>query len=199
MPSSRSLVAGGYSTIELVFVVGLIMTISTVSIPNMLTGLDDHNAAAAARYLATRLQRARMEAVVRSRAVAVRFNQSSGGRYVFAVYVDGNHNGVTAHDIGQGIDQIIAPAESIDDAFPGIEFGALPGLPPVEPGGVPPGNDSIRLGTSDSATFTPSGTSTSGSVYLRSRAAQYVVRIFGETGKTRVLRFNPRTRHWEPL
>ena len=199
MLSSRSLIAGGYSMIELLFVVGLIMTISAVSVPHILIGLDDYRAAAAARYVSTRLQRARMEAVVRSRAVAVRFNHATGDHYVFAVYVDGNHNGVTADDIGHGIDQVVSPAESINDAFPGIDFGALPGLPPVEPGGVPPGDDSIRLGTSDSATFTASGTSTSGSVYLRGRTAQYVVRIFGETGKTRVLRFNSRARRWEPL
>ena len=197
--SAQSLFSGGYSLIELVFCVGLIVTLGTVTVPNVLIGLDDQRAAAAARYMSVRLQRARMEAVMRSRAVAVRFNHSAGGRYVFTVYVDGNRNGVTAYGIGHGVDRSISPAESITDTFPGIEFGALPDLPPVEPGGTPPGDDPIRLGTSDAATFTPTGTSTSGSVYVRGRTAQFVVTIFGETGKTRVLKFNSRTRQWKPL
>ena len=50
------------------------------------------------------------------------------------------------------------------------------------------------------ATFTATGTATAGSLYIRGRRdVQYVVRIFGETGKTRILKFNPRTRQWNPL
>jgi type II secretory pathway pseudopilin PulG len=192
-------VPAGYSVLELVFVLGLIATLSTVTVSGVLTGLDDHRAAAAARYLSARLQRARMESVVRSRAVAVRFSQTAGGRLVFTAYVDGNRNGVTSADIGRGVDEHIWPDESIADAFPGIEFGVLPGLPPVDPGGTPPGEDPIRLGSSNLATFSAKGTSTSGSVYLRGRSAQYVVRLFGTTGKTRVLRFDPRSRQWKPL
>jgi len=177
----------------------LIATLGTATVPGVLTGLDDHRAAAAARYLSARLQRARMESVVRSRAVAVRFSHSADGRFVFTAYVDGNRNGVTSADIGRGVDEHIWPQESIADAFPGIEFGVLPGLPPVDPGGTPPGEDPIRLGSSNLATFSAKGTSTSGSVYVRGRSAQYVVRLFGNTGKTRVLRFDPRSRQWKPL
>ena len=189
----------GYSLVELLIVLGVIATLSTATVPGVVAGLEQHRAAAAARYMSARLQRARMEAVVRSRAVAIRFTRVAGTGYVFAVYVDGNRNGVTAADIERGIDQRISPPESIAEAFPGIQFGVLPGLPPVDPGGTPPGADPIRLGTGDSASFTATGTSSSGSVYLRGRTAQYVVRLFGETGKTRVLQFNTRTREWKPL
>ena len=42
--------------------------------------------------------------------------------------------------------------------------------------------------------------SSAGTVYIRSRRdAQYAVRIFGETGKTRMLKFERRTRRWRPL
>jgi hypothetical protein len=48
-------------------------------------------------------------------------------------------------------------------------------------------------------TFTPTGTATSGSLYIRGRRdAQYVVRVYGETGKTRVLKFVPRSGQWIP-
>ena len=39
-----------------------------------------------------------------------------------------------------------------------------------------------------------------GTVYIRGRRdAQYAVRIFGDTGKTRLLKFVHRTGHWSPL
>jgi len=197
--STRRLACAGYSAIDLVFVIGLIATFSTAAVPGVIAGLNDRRAAAAARYMSARLQRARMDAVVRSRAVAIRFTRAQGGRYVFTVYVDGNRNGVTAEDISRGIDERISPAESLADAFPGIEFGALPGLPAVDAGGTPPGDDPIRLGSANAATFSPAGTSTSGSVYVRGPSTQFVVRLFGETGKTRVLTFDSRTRKWKPL
>jgi hypothetical protein len=37
-------------------------------------------------------------------------------------------------------------------------------------------------------------------VYIRGRGgAQYAVRIFGETGKTRMVKFDRRTGRWRPL
>jgi len=49
------------------------------------------------------------------------------------------------------------------------------------------------------AAFDPRGTSTTGSLYVRCRNAQYVIRIFGETGKTRILKFDLGGRIWRPL
>jgi hypothetical protein len=70
----------------------------------------------------------------------------------------------------------------------------------VDSGGTPPGTDPIRLGSSSMATFAASGTSSSGSLYIRGRRnAQYVVRIYGQTGKTRVLKFDARSRQWKGL
>ena len=84
--------------------------------------------------------------------------------------------------------------------LPGVDFGAVPGLPAVDPGGTPPGTDPIRLGSGSLASFSAMGTASSGSVYIRGRRnVQYVVRIYGETGKTRTLKFDPRANKWKPL
>ncbi len=199
MPNSRFHVHSiGYSLLELLFALGLVMTMGAMAAPQLLASVDEYRTAGAARYVCVRLQRARMEAVMRSRAVAVRFERVNG-RYAFAVYVDGNRNGVLTSDIARGIDERSAAPEHLADRFAGVDFGTLPGLPPVEAGGWPPGDDPIRLGTGSIATFTAIGTATAGSVYVCGRHAQYVVRIFGATGKTRVQRFNMRTRQWTPL
>ena len=190
--------AFGYSLLELMFVMGLTATISGIAVPQILAGLDDYRATGAARYLSTRLQRARMEAVMRSTEVGVRFTETPTG-YTFAVYADGNRNGIRAAEIASGTDPMVMASEQLTDNFRGVEFGTLPALPAVDPGGVPPGGDPIRLGTANMATFTPLGTSSSGSLYVRSQRTQLVVRIFAVTGKTRVLKFDIRTRQWKPL
>jgi len=189
----------GYSLIELTFVFGLVATLGAAAVPPLLTNLDDFRAAGAVRYMSARLQAARMEAVQRSADVALRFTQTAGG-YTYSVYLDGNGNGVRTRDIQRGIDRQIQTPERLRDQFAGVDFGTLPGLPPIDPAGPPPGTDPIKLGSSDILTFSALGTSSSGSLYIRGqRTAQYAIRVLGETGKTRVLKFEARTQQWKPL
>ena len=196
---TRLIQARGYSLLELMLVLGLGATLSAAAVPEYLTALDDVRASGAARHMAGRLQRARMEALMRSARVGIKFTQN-GSNYSYAVYVDGNRNGVLTADIQRGVDRLVVAAERLPDQFPGVEFGAVPGLPPVDPGGTAPGNDPIRLGSGNLASFSALGTSSSGTVYIRSRrGAQYAVRIFGETGRTRLLKFEPRTALWKQL
>jgi len=196
---SRVTRSRGYSLLEVMMVMALSVTLSAAAVPEYLAAVDEVRASGAVRYVSARLQRARMEAVMRSAMVGMQFTQTSGG-YSYAVYVDGNRNGVLTRDIQRGVDRLIAPVERLPDQFPGVEFGAIPGLPPVDSGGTPPGTDPIRLGSGNIASFSALGTSSTGTVYIRSRRdAQYAVRIYGETGKTRILKFEPRTGQWRQL
>ena len=178
---------------------GLMATVAAAAVPATTAAIDEYRAGAATRYIASRFQLARMQAAARSANVAVRFSHTSEG-IVYGVYVDGNGDGVRASDIASRIDRQLAADERLPDQFPGVDFGVLASLPPVESGGAAPGSDPLRLGVSDMASFTPLGTATSGSVYIRGRGAlQFVVRIFGETGRTRMLKFNARSNTWIPL
>jgi hypothetical protein len=94
----------------------------------------------------------------------------------------------------------VGAVESLRAQFTGVDFGAVPGLPPVDPSGTAPGTDPIRLGASSLASFTAFGTSSSGTVYIRGRGdSQYAVRIFGDTGKTRMLKFDRHAGRWKQL
>jgi hypothetical protein len=187
-----------FSFIEILFVLGAAATVSGVAVPETLATIDDSRTAAAARYVSTRLQRTRMEAVTRSGSAALRFTRLSD-HYDFAGYIDGNRNGVLSRDIQAGVDRVIHPVDRLGDHFAGVDFGALPDVPAVDSSSTAPGSDPIRLGPSDMVTFTSTGTATSGSLYIRGRRnAQYVVRVYGETGKTRVLKFNPGNGQWIP-
>jgi type II secretory pathway pseudopilin PulG len=188
-----------FSLIELVFALGLAATVGAIALPAMLTSLDDARALGAARMVSSGLQKARMEAIARNASTAMRMTHDADG-YRFTFYVDGNRNGLLTEDISAGIDRPTSSEARLGDQFSGVDFGTRPDLPPVDPGSAPPGSDPIRLGSSDMAVFTPLGTATSGSLYiLGRRGMQYVVRIFGDTGKTRTLKFNVRSRQWSML
>jgi len=189
----------GYSLVELLFSTSIIVMVGAMAVPGALASIDDQRAYGAARYMSARVQRARMEAVARSADVALRFANTPDG-YAFGVYVDGNRNGVRTAEIQRGIDRELMPLERLTGLFVGVDFGVLPGLPPVDPGSPPPGTDPIKFGASNILTFVPVGTSSSGSLYIRGRrGAQYVLRVFGQTGRTHVLKYDPGAMRWKPL
>lgn len=190
--------AAGYSLVELMFVMGLAATVSAMAVPQSLSALDDARATGAARYIAARLQRARTEAIARSTTVGLRFTLA-GSHYSYAMYVDGNGNGVRTADVASGVDRQVLAPERLVDQFPSIDFGTLPGLPAVDPGGAPPGSDPIHLGASNIASFTPQATATAGSIYIRGDHAQFVVRIYNDTARTRILKFDAAANRWRPL
>jgi len=184
-----------FSLVELMFALGVVATLSSAALPRLWSSVDEFRAGGAARYVVTRLQHARVRAVARSRDTALRITHDARG-FIVSVYEDGNRNGVLTRDIEEGTDRAVGPAERLNDLFPGVDFGALAAIPGAE-GSSPPGDDPIRLGAVNGVTFTPGGTATSGSLYLRGRgASQYVVRIYGETGRTRILRYSSSTRTW---
>jgi prepilin-type N-terminal cleavage/methylation domain-containing protein len=188
----------GFTLLELLFAAALAVLLMAMSAAVVARELEQYRTVGAVRYLATRLQRARMDAVARGANAAMRFTATGSG-FAYAVYGDDNGDGVRSADIERGVDPQLLPRERLSDQFPGVDFGTLPGVPAVD-GSTPPGSDPVRLGSARMASFTPLGTSSSGSLYiLGPHASQFVIRLFGETGKTRILRFNVSTYQWEPL
>jgi hypothetical protein len=189
----------GYSLIELLFVMSTAATVSGIAVPPLLAALDDYRTAGAVRYIAAEIQRTRMEAVSRSTTAAMQFTQI-GSEYSYAIYLDGNGDGVRTADIKKGIDRRLGAAERLSDNYAGVDFGLLSGLPPVDAGSPAPGTDPIKLGSGNLLSYSSIGTSSSGSVYICGRSkVQYVIRILGDTGRTRVLRFYPNARQWKAL
>jgi len=189
----------GYSFIEIVFVAGLVATLAAFALPGIQRALDEFRTVGAARYLAARFERVRTEALTRSASAALRF-VPDGLTYRYGVYIDGNANGIRAADITNGIDRLISHEEHLADQFAGVDIVVLPGLPAVDASSTPPGPDPVRLGSGNMATFTPEGTATPGSLYiLGPHGVQLQIRIVGETGRSRLLRFDNRSRAWKPL
>jgi hypothetical protein len=107
---------------------------------------------------------------------------------------------VRTRDIQRGTDVQILPLERLPLSFRGVDFGVLPGVPPIEAGDVAPGGDPIKIGSTGILTFTPLGTSSSGTLYVLGRSeSQYAVRVLGATGRIRALKYDSRARRWSPL
>jgi Tfp pilus assembly protein FimT len=166
------------------FVAATVAIVAAAAVPQLTAGVERTRAASAARYLAGRLAFARSQAVSRSANVALLLT-TDGGTFTSALYVDGSGNGVRTRDIGAGVDSVIAPPVRLADVFPGVVLSL------DDPA------DTLAPDTSALMSFTPTGTASSRTLYLRGRdGSQFAVRVLGATGRTRVLRYAPAIRAW---
>lgn len=165
---------------------GLVTVMAAIAVPQFLTGLDRARGWAAARYLASRMTATRSHAVLRSAHVALRFVTDRSG-ISFQTFVDENQNGVRTDDIAAAVDRPLDAPTRLPELFPGVTIALAPEL----------GTDPVRIGTSHLLSFSPLGTATPGTIYVRGRdGTQLAVRVLGATGRTRVLHYVPRTGRW---
>ena len=187
--------SNGYSLLEMLMAMTLMVIVGGAGVPLAHSSVDRSRAAGAAGYVAGRMALARLEAVRRSAYVAIRFRSQSDG-YWLQSYVDGNRNGVRSADIAQGVDLPITANERLDFHFSGVEFGIQPGVTGIDPGPFN-ASDPIQIGSSTLLSFGPTGSSTSGTVFIRGlRGTQFAVRVLGATGRTRIFEFNVGARTW---
>src|SRR4051794_29113727 len=90
---SGAQVVPGFTILELLFVIAIAGTLTTMAVPQGLRALDDFHTRTAARFLAQRLADARISAVRQSMSVGLRF-QTGAPDYLVTTVVDGNHNGL---------------------------------------------------------------------------------------------------------
>jgi hypothetical protein len=184
----------GVSVLEVLLALAMTITVSALAMALTNGAIDEMRTAVAARYVAGRIGAARIDAVRRASAVALRF-EAVDGDYVYAPYEDGNGNGVRTAEIRDGTDRPLGPFERLGDKFPGVRFELTPGLPDAD-GESGTGADGIRIGAARILTMSADGTATSGTLYIRGRRGQYAVRILGVTGRTRMLQYQSGNRLW---
>jgi hypothetical protein len=143
--------------------------------------------------------RARTYAVSRGRNVGLKFRRN-GSRWEWALYGDGNGNGVRTAEIASGVDR------SLGVYYPWSRGDVLPGIMTVtrvpDPGSrgyLDRIDDPIRFNNSDICSFSPIGESTPGSVYLwDAHDRMAVVRVYGQSAKIRTLYYRRGERGWNP-
>ena len=188
----------GISSIELIVVLALAATLLAATATGAFQLRAVLSVRSAAAELSSTFARARAYSLTRGVAVGLKFRRD-GGRYEWALYSDGNGNGVRTAEIASRVDRSLALAVpwSRSDVRPGILRGT-PVPDPSSPGApLDRLDDPIRFNNSDLCSFSPAGESTPGSVYLwdgRDRMA--VVRVFGRSAKIRTLYYYRGEKDW---
>lgn len=190
---------GGAALIDIVVATSLSVLMAAIAVPVIGGTLERERTIVGAQYLAGQLQRARLESLKRARSVAVRL-QVIGDRTQLRLFADGNGNGVLQRDIDRGIDLPLTPSAWLDDQARDIslrinqEVSDVAGVTTLAPG-----DDPLSMGSTSILTFSPLGSATSGTLYVAAhRGPQMAIRVFGATGRVRVLMFDARTRQWQP-
>ncbi len=191
---SRS--ARGAALLDVLFTCSFIALLAAIAIPSLHASRERDAVEMAARHLASRMNLLRIEAIRRNGYVAMRFDPDDVGLY--GTFVDGDGDGVLQNDVNNGVDTALDRQAHVADNFASVSFRVPVDVPSPDGGGIVAAeSDPIRIGKSNFVTFSPLGTSTSGSIYLAGRGGtQFCVRIFGATGRIRVMRFDPGTATW---
>jgi hypothetical protein len=175
----------------------IVIAIAGLAVPVSATVVDAGRARQAASFVNSRFRLARIEALNHATNVGVVFDQTPEG-WSIRICRDGNRNGLRRADIRNGVDPCPEKAQQFHALFPGVTIGVDPTMP--GPTGDPPNPDPVRFGSSDMASFSPGGTCTSGSLFVRTaRGQQYAIRIAGVNGRSRVFRYDAGAAVWREL
>ncbi|MEO8359271.1 MAG: GspH/FimT family pseudopilin [Vicinamibacteria bacterium] len=175
----------GYSMLELLVALGIIFLMGAIALPNIIGFRQEMALVGAARQFKDEFMKARSIATMKNTQTAIRFEETSAGRITFSTYIDGNANGVLSVDINAGIDQRIAGPFLLDAGQPGVVVGVQPGAPAPD-GGVLD-SEPIRFGNSRMVSFSPLGTGTPGTFYLRTKDWMAGVRVTGGSARVRIM------------
>lgn len=192
---------GGFQLFELLVVVAVLGLLATSGIPRVLEWTRHLNVDLAASELVGVLRLARSYAVRHGTKAGVKFRPGSGSRVTFTLYRDGDGDGLRTADIDSGVDPPVGRPRELAHLGAQARFGFPPGVVPRDPSDprrrLDRLEDPIRFNRSDIASFDHLGGSTPGSLYLTDgRRLLAVVRVYGRTGKVKVMRYEPETEEW---
>ena len=147
-----------------------------------------------AREITVLMERCRWKAMNERRYAGIVFGYRNG-IYQASMHADSNGNGIRTAEVNTGIDPLVErPVElsrSADDIRAGILNATIPQVPP-RLGFIPQPDDPIKFGSSNIASFSPMGDSSSGTLYLEcaSQKQMYAIVIYGATARMNVWRFS---------
>jgi Tfp pilus assembly protein FimT len=195
--------AAGFSIAELLVALAAIAIVASLGLPELFRATEQTRLGLGAGEIASSLHLTRVYAIRHSANVAIKF-QAEGDGVSYALFRDGDGDGVRTADIEHGVDPQVEPWRRLTHLGRGVGFGFPPGpLPPDPTSGRAIGgsrDDPIRFNNSDLASFSASGTATPGSVYLTDgRRGLIVVRVTNLSGRVRTMRWDRDRGAWRQL
>ena len=187
----------GYSLLELLTVVTIIGIIALCAIPAFANYRRRMSVLAAAEQLRNIFRLTRQRAITSGHNVGVKF--IAGREWTYAVYEDGDGDGVRNDDIDRRIDRRLSGPAVLMPSFHIATIGLLR-TTVKDPDGdaLKPDASPVQFGRSTICSFSPMGSSTPGTVYLIDGGGQlWAARCTGNGGRVRVLRYDSSRKKWE--
>lgn len=187
----------GTSLVEVLLTISTALVLLGITVPVVDRWREESRVRGAAFHLAARCAWLRIATVHRNARVALRFMPVGEG-WVAQPFMDGDWDGVRSTDIASGRDPAIGDRTPIEALVPGAALGFAPGCPLIDGSAVTPDVNPIRIGSARMLVFSPDGTSSGGTLYLRGapHASGYAVVVLAATGRTRILRCAPGSGVW---
>jgi prepilin-type N-terminal cleavage/methylation domain-containing protein len=188
----------GITLIELVVVLTIIGVGAMCAVPAFAAYRRQTSVLAAAHQMRSLLRQIRSRAIARGRYSGVKFVRS-GSNWTYTLYDDSNGNGISNSDITKAIDKpYFGPAV----VMPSFRTATISLLPRTmrDPDGdkLSPSDAALQFGTSTICSFSPEGAGTPGTIYISDGVNNlYAVRVFGATGRLRMLRYDAGKQKWE--
>jgi type II secretory pathway pseudopilin PulG len=178
----------GHTLVETIFVVAILAVALALGLPRVKAYSDRASLVGASDVFQGEFRRARSMAISSGAQTAIVFD-GEGDDATFALYRDGNLNGVRTADIRSGRDIRVSGPFPVRGNTYGVHVAIYPGtraIPP-ESGTLDPSNP-IRFGSSNMLSFSPLGTATPGTFYLAgANHSQAAVRVTGGSSRVRIM------------
>ena len=153
----------GFTLLEIVTTVAIIGVVALVAVPSFAAYRRHASLLAEAEQLRSIFRAARARAIARNANSGVRFAQS-GSQWTFALYDDGDGDGIRSDDIARGRDRCYAAPTVLMPQFHIATFALLP-VAIRDPDGDPlsPAAPAVQFGRASLCSFSPNGAGTPGS------------------------------------
>ena len=177
----------GFSLVEALVAVAIILVMAATAFPVFRAHFADAHLVGAGQQFKSQFRLACSAAVRSGAYTAIRFERRDDGTVWYAVYRDGDGDGVRSADISEGEDTLVSGPFPLSAGAPGVSVAINPGVPAIPPEDGFLSGDPIRFGSSDILSFSPLGTATPGTFYLAGDASQAAVRVTGGSARVRLM------------
>jgi prepilin-type N-terminal cleavage/methylation domain-containing protein len=177
----------GFSLVEMIVVAAIVLVMAAVAAPAFRPRFAEAHLLGAGQQFKSQFRLAYSMAVRSGVYTAIRFERQPDGDVQYAVYADGNSNGVRSEDIRSGRDRLVSGPFPLTGGAPGVRVGINEGVPAIPPDDGDLAGDPVRFGRSDILSFSPVGTATPGTFYLAGDVAQAAVRVNGGSARVRLM------------
>ena len=187
----------GLTLLEILIVLAIVGLIAIAAAPAFANYRRAASMRAEVAELRGILRAVRSRAIMRGMHAGVKFTRV-GNLWTYALYDDGNGNGIRTAEIASGVDRRYAGPSML---VPHYNIAGIAVLPTTirDPDGDPllPSASAVQFGSGTICSFSPTGTGTPGTIYITDGAGKLcALRVYGASGRVRVLRYDSGAQRW---